>query len=152
MLAGCAWEPRCVTLMTKGSVNASPAQSALSLSSSSVCLLACRSEHTHWLAPSAVTLHLHLIFNHRARFQCTDFTRMLSVSLPALAIGHSLHTPLSEPFKTQRCCRLALGRSWNQIPEAVRFFRKRVQLTVISGLLDLSLLILISCYSCPFFS
>lgn len=34
--AGCAWEPQCVMLTTKDSANASPAQSELSLSSSSV--------------------------------------------------------------------------------------------------------------------
>lgn len=59
VLAGCAWEPQCLTLMTKVSVNASPAQSALSPSSSSVCLLVCQSEHdSHRLASS------HFISSH----------------------------------------------------------------------------------------
>lgn len=96
VLAGCAWEPQCLTLMTKVSVNASPAQSALSPSSSSVCLLVCQSEHTHRLASSAVTLHLISSSNPGLDFSAL----FLSASLPALVMGHSFHTQLNEPFKT----------------------------------------------------
>lgn len=39
---------------------------------------ACRSEHTHTHRRPAVTLHLHLISKHRARFQCTVFTLVVS--------------------------------------------------------------------------
>lgn len=46
VLAVCAWEPQCVTLMKKVSVNASPAQFELSLSSSFVCLPASVKTHS----------------------------------------------------------------------------------------------------------
>lgn len=48
----------------------------------------CRSEHTHTHRRPAVAPHLHLISKHRARFQCTVFTPVVSVSLPALAAHH----------------------------------------------------------------
>ena len=132
VLTGCAWEPRCVTLMTKVYVNASPAQSALYPSSSSVCLLVCQSAHTHWLAPSAVALHLILI--HRARFQCTLMTWRVRVSPPSLAVDHSRHTQNEK-------CRKLLAKAGARCLKKFFFPPKRVQLTVISGLLDLSLLI-----------
>lgn len=63
VLTGCAWKPRCVTLLTTVSVNASPAQSAL-FPPPHPHLLSClpvrQSQHTlvDWPPPPAVALHL----------------------------------------------------------------------------------------------
>lgn len=118
VLAVCAWEPQCVTLMTKVSVNASPAQSALSLSSH--LLSAAVLVRTHSLT---VCCHIFIsISSPTTGLDFSVFTRRGHVSLRVLAIGHSLHTPLNEPLKKTKTRCLALSRSWNQIPEAVRCF------------------------------
>lgn len=99
VLAGCAWEPQCVTLLTKVSANASPAQSAL-FPVLIFCLSAGVSVRTH-----SFTICCHTSSSSHPQPTGLDFSAVLtprvSVSLPALAIDHSVYTALNEPFKTR---------------------------------------------------